>query len=257
MVAIRRLYTEGTRTFVECGALDTLARLTKKILPTEDVDILVSLDLKKDETNSLETVLRELELGGYVTANSAVQHLAYIVLPGVEQENFRAFWMVMGKNILARIKQDYEIFAQDIVPSTSTRKELATTQDETLVKHAVVEAEQSRTTVSNRPIQPETMTLVATQSRDQLFREISALYAETLEYPIEVFSEEVQLEAELGIDSVKQTELLTRVSERYQLPPRPTNFRLSNYDTMGKVVDFVYSMQKQGERTAISRVGIS
>ena len=30
--AIRHLYTAGTRTFVECGALDTLAKLTNKIL---------------------------------------------------------------------------------------------------------------------------------------------------------------------------------------------------------------------------------
>lgn len=78
------------------------------------------------------------------------------------------------------------------------------------------------------------------------------MYAEALEYPIEVFSDEVELEAELGIDSVKQTELLARVSERYQLPPRPADFRLSNYNTMGKVVDLIYSLRPQNEHAELS-----
>ena len=50
-----------------------------------------------------------------------------------------------------------------------------------------------------------------------------------------------QLEAELGVDSVKQAELIARVAERYDMPPRPEDFRLGDYDTLGKVTDFVYS----------------
>jgi acyl carrier protein len=68
------------------------------------------------------------------------------------------------------------------------------------------------------------------------------MYATALEYPSEVFTEEVELEAELGIDSVKQTELLARVSERYNLPPRPADFKMSEYYTMGRIVDFVYQL---------------
>ena len=59
----------------------------------------------------------------------------------------------------------------------------------------------------------------------------------------EVFSEEVELEGELGIDSVKQTELLARVSEKYNLPERPADFRMSDYHTMGLITDFVFQMQ--------------
>ncbi|MDQ3405071.1 MAG: acyl carrier protein, partial [Actinomycetota bacterium] len=67
------------------------------------------------------------------------------------------------------------------------------------------------------------------------------VYAEALEYPEEVFAEDVRLEAELGVDSVKQIELLTRVSQNYGLPPRDGDFRLTTYDTMGKIVDYVHA----------------
>ncbi|MGI5282724.1 acyltransferase domain-containing protein [Nonomuraea polychroma] len=69
--------------------------------------------------------------------------------------------------------------------------------------------------------------------------ELRRLYADALEYPVEVFTDDVLLEAELGIDSVKQVELLTRVSERYGLPARSGSFRLDEVATMGKVIGYV------------------
>ena len=77
-------------------------------------------------------------------------------------------------------------------------------------------------------------------SRADLLAEVAAMYAEALEYPVEVFTETVALEADLGIDSVKQTELLARAGERYGLGQRPEGFRLSDHDTLGKVVDHLW-----------------
>jgi acyl carrier protein len=65
-------------------------------------------------------------------------------------------------------------------------------------------------------------------------------YATALDYSGEVFTEDVELEADVGVDSVKQTELLSQAADRYQLPARPTDFRLSDYSTMGRVADFVF-----------------
>ena len=90
-------------------------------------------------------------------------------------------------------------------------------------------------------------------SRDRILREVAAMYAEALEYPEEVFTESVELEAELGIDSVKQTELLGRLSEKYNLPPRPADFRLSNYSTLGKVVDFVQAAAQRQLTSPVAR----
>ena len=77
--------------------------------------------------------------------------------------------------------------------------------------------------------------------RDALFGELVAMYAQALEYPPEVFSENVKLEEDLGIDSVKQTELMARAAELYGLPEPSAEFRLGDYDTMAKLVDYVWS----------------
>jgi acyl carrier protein len=90
-------------------------------------------------------------------------------------------------------------------------------------------------------------------SRESVFREIVEIYAVALEYPNEVFTPDVELEAELGIDSVKQTELLGRLSEQYALPPRPADFRLSDYNTLGKVAEFVFNAMRTGMSTGAVR----
>jgi acyl transferase domain-containing protein len=78
-------------------------------------------------------------------------------------------------------------------------------------------------------------------TRSSLQQQIAALFAEAMEYPLEVFTEDVELEAELGIDSVKQMELLGKLDAQYRLPPRPETFRLSDYGTLRKITDFVYA----------------
>lgn len=80
-----------------------------------------------------------------------------------------------------------------------------------------------------------------TLTRAALQAEIVALFAEAMEYPPEVFTEDVELEGELGIDSVKQMELLGKLEQRYRLPARPEDFRLSDYGTLRKITDFVFA----------------
>lgn len=75
--------------------------------------------------------------------------------------------------------------------------------------------------------------------RGSLVRELAEVYAAALEYPAEVFEEGTDLEAELGVDSVKQTELLVRVGDRYGLPPRPSDVRPAAYNTLGKIADLI------------------
>jgi acyl carrier protein len=79
--------------------------------------------------------------------------------------------------------------------------------------------------------------------RDRLFSELVAVYAEAMEYPPEVFAETVELEGELGIDSVKQTEILGRIREAYKLPRLPANVRINDFKTMGQIVDLVFANQ--------------
>jgi malonyl CoA-acyl carrier protein transacylase len=59
-------------------------------------------------------------------------------------------------------------------------------------------------------------------------------------YPVEMLELELDLEADLGIDTVKQAEVFAELREHYQLP-RPDDLRLSDYNTIGKVINFLVS----------------
>lgn len=79
----------------------------------------------------------------------------------------------------------------------------------------------------------------AAMTRDVIEARVRKLYAEALEYPEEVFEHDAELEADLGIDSVKQTELMTRLGDVFGLGPRPEGMRMGDYRTFGRVLDFV------------------
>ncbi|HWM04599.1 MAG TPA: acyltransferase domain-containing protein [Actinophytocola sp.] len=76
-------------------------------------------------------------------------------------------------------------------------------------------------------------------SRDDIEAKVRKLYADALDYPEEVFEPDAELEADLGVDSVKQTELMARLGDVFELGPRPDGMRMSDYRTFGKVIDFV------------------
>ncbi len=65
-----------------------------------------------------------------------------------------------------------------------------------------------------------------------------AAVSEKTGYPVEVLDLNLDLEADLGIDTVKQAELFAAVRERYNIPRRE-DLRLSDYNTLAKVIAFV------------------
>ena len=75
-------------------------------------------------------------------------------------------------------------------------------------------------------------------TREEILRGVRALYAEALEYPEDVLTEDAEFEAHLGVDSLKQTEMFNRLSKRYAIPAVPED--VTDIDTIGKAVDFIY-----------------
>ena len=65
-------------------------------------------------------------------------------------------------------------------------------------------------------------------------------------YPPEMLELDLDLEADLGIDTVKQAELFAAVREHYGIPRRE-DFRLSDYNTLAKVMAFVKQGVKREE----------
>ncbi|MGW4356838.1 acyl carrier protein, partial [Nocardia sp. NPDC004582] len=75
--------------------------------------------------------------------------------------------------------------------------------------------------------------------RTQVLTTLREMYAEALEYPIEVLEEDALLEADLGVDSIRQTDLMGRARLLFGLPEPDSSIRTVDFDTLGKIADYV------------------
>ncbi|MCP3805265.1 acyltransferase domain-containing protein [Allokutzneria sp. A3M-2-11 16] len=84
----------------------------------------------------------------------------------------------------------------------------------------------------------------AVPDKDTVLAKLRALYAAALEYPEDVLTERALLEAELGVDSLKQTALLSRVVEEFGLPDRPGELRVWELPSLGAIADHVLGAER-------------
>ena len=212
--ALRRLREEGISRYVECGALDTLTRIVKRVLGSAaDIATIACLPPAAG-ASALDDALR-----------SVCGERAPVGVTGVREDLVDLFWVLHGERVRAFVRDELRDFTAQMEPPHAA------------ATGPVVREPEAELLALGRPVD--------SSSREALFAALKDLYASALEYPSDVFTEDVELEAELGVDSVKQTELLARVAEQYQLPPRPEDFRLSDYRTMGQVTEFVHAMLAQ------------
>jgi acyl transferase domain-containing protein/acyl carrier protein len=217
--AIWALHDEGINRFVECGALDTLSGIVRRILAESQPEVIPCLVPGPQDLETLAAAIETLT-GRQVGPRPIARDLADLLPTGTDAATIGAFFAERGERVQEFVNAEFETFRTARGIPEAPPVEIAP------------------------PAAPEPVAAGdgrGSISREELFAELVTLYATALEYPEEVFTEDVALEAELGVDSVKQAELIARVAERYNLPPRPEDFRLGDYDTLGKVTDFVYS----------------
>jgi len=82
---------------------------------------------------------------------------------------------------------------------------------------------------------------------DTVKERILALVVEKTGYPKEMLDLDLDLEADLGVDTVKQAEMFAAIREIYNIP-RDENRRLRDYPTLAHVIRFVY--EKRPDLTA-------
>ncbi|MGW6530267.1 acyltransferase domain-containing protein [Streptomyces venezuelae] len=220
--AVRHLQESGVITFVEAGGRAALTKLVTRLTKGSDVRSLATLATDDDALLTLDATLRTLRLAGLADPGRAPV-LAELLPESVSAELFEAYWSEHGDAVLQRIVDDLAAFRPQPATSAATAPVAAP----------------ATTVVTSSLADEASGSAAAGPDRAEVFAELRSLYAEALEYPEEVFEGGVQLEAELGVDSVKQVELLSRVSQRYGLPPRESGFRLSDYNTIDRLVDFV------------------
>ena len=79
---------------------------------------------------------------------------------------------------------------------------------------------------------------------DPVKEKVLALVAEKTGYPVDMLDLDLDLEADLGVDTVKQAEVFATVREAYNIP-RDENRKLRDYPTLAHVIRFVYDKRPE------------
>ncbi|MET8676852.1 acyltransferase domain-containing protein [Streptomyces sp. NPDC004647] len=225
--AIRALYESGERTFVEAGGRAALTSMVPKALRDVaggEVVSLATFSKAREGEDTLTSTLTTLRTMGMASAYG-VETLRPYLTPEFSDEEFADFWAAAGREVLELVSRRASAFrgARDAGGAAASDAGEPTA--------AVPQAS---------PVPPEpAVAAAAVPSGSELFSAVRSLYAGALEYPEDVMTPDAHLEAELGVDSVKQMELLGRASQLFGLSTRDPDFRLSDYDTLGKVVGMI------------------
>jgi acyl carrier protein len=73
---------------------------------------------------------------------------------------------------------------------------------------------------------------------DPVESKVLAIVAAQTGYPLDMLELELDMEADLGIDTVKQAETFAAIRAEFAIP-RNDNVKLRDYPTLGRVVQFV------------------
>ena len=131
--------------------------------------------------------------------------------------------------------RDYPTLAHVIRFVYEKRPDMAATPE--VAKEEVKIATPTIAAVVEKPVPTATSAQVVTG--DSVKERILALVVEKTGYPKDMLDLELDLEADLGVDTVKQAELFAAVREIYNIP-RDENRKLRDYPTLAHVIRFVY-----------------
>ena len=97
---------------------------------------------------------------------------------------------------------------------------------------------------ADAPVTLEAPTAVATSAtaatRDEVLAAVVDLICEQTGYPADMLEPDLDLEADLGIDTVKQAEIFAQLRDRYTLA-RDESFALKEVSTLAKVADYLHA----------------
>ncbi|MFM7407928.1 MAG: beta-ketoacyl synthase N-terminal-like domain-containing protein [Cuspidothrix sp.] len=95
---------------------------------------------------------------------------------------------------------------------------------------------------------PEPAPATNSLNLDDLAKNLLTITSEKTGYPIEMLELDMDMEADLGIDSIKRVEILGGLQELYPNLPKPNLEELSEKRTIGQVVEYLQSQQQVTEK---------
>jgi acyl transferase domain-containing protein/acyl carrier protein/NAD(P)-dependent dehydrogenase (short-subunit alcohol dehydrogenase family) len=87
-------------------------------------------------------------------------------------------------------------------------------------------------------------------AKDQVQTEVMRIISEKTGYPPDMLDLDLDLEADLGIDTVKQAEMFAAIRAAYDIP-RDDNLKLRDFPTLAHAVKFVYDRRPDLKKPAV------
>ncbi len=222
---INQLYRLGVRTFIEVGGRKTLAGFVKDILKDvlkENDDILIT----STHTQWKEAVAAYKKFGvpTLQTSPTSGASVSEFVLDKLSNSDLIAkaqeILTELGRRSLGTVVAAATVL-EDYKPEVKVAAEPEDRKAPAVIVSVTAGGEKS-----------------LSKSWPNLQKKVLMIYQSMTEYPEEVLELDVDLEAELGLDSVKQTQILGKIQEEFSIPQQ-ADFQIKNYNTIRKIIDMV------------------
>ena len=120
---------------------------------------------------------------------------------------------------------------------------------------AVVPSPASPPTLTIEPMVPSPAPIATpSTSEDPIKKKVLQIVAEKTGYPEEMLDLDLDLEADLGVDTVKQAEMFAAVRSAYNIP-RDENLKLRDFPTLAHVIKFAHDRSTLGPLPVASSGG--
>ncbi len=95
--------------------------------------------------------------------------------------------------------------------------------------------------------------IAATDNYADLGETLLSITSDKTGYPVEMLEMDMDMEADLGIDSIKRVEILGAMQDKYPNLPQPNIEELGDLRTIGQIVDYLQKLAAGGEKKSLSR----
>lgn len=264
--------------FLELGGKNILTNLIDKILLNEDVEIISFNSEKINDTLAFNMGIANMNASGIFYSQSRkgiymgkndlleeeIKHIVYSYtgypkeIIKITDNSFKEELAINNKvfeKIIDKFSEKYGISRQEL----SQNSQLSLRDIKLLCDGDInVETDDISDSHLFDPDLNKEQSISTNITRDigieEIIQEAKKIIENYTGYPVDLLEEDLELEADLGIDSVKQTEIFGKIREKYNYE-LPENFQVKELNTIGKIANYTFSrieeQQTETENTPI------
>lgn len=243
---IERLLALGVDTFVECGPKAVLTGLVDQIAAGTKVDAVPSDDAARP---GRWAIARIAALLASRRAEAAPQAAGLSLLGDAEEllnaPGFSEFWARTQPSIAALVKSLWA--AEQQKPAPGAARDAGQVAAQVAIQAAKpVAAPSAPRVIATEPRQSVPLA-PASSTRDEVKQFLIDAFCAQTGYPADLIDPDADLEADLGIDTVKQAQVLGKVRDRYQLRA-DQSLSLADFPTVHRILAYVEKQLAERER---------